>query len=144
MKGKQTEEEDRRVGTVSWPVVRAYIASFGSPRTWMVFALATLGLHGFGSMTQIWVALWTADANSNADGVSKNNTYYIVGYVLISVLCTSADGATASAPPPPPPPTGCYHMTLTVWTCVVCSLHCDAYSQRDMVQWGLCSIKAPP
>ena len=90
VKGKQVDEEDREHGTVSWRVVRNYVSGLGTWRTFAGLAAITALLHVFGPLTDVWLAMWTSDARKAADGVSDSNVYYMIGLVLITVVCTCA------------------------------------------------------
>lgn len=79
------EEEEREVGRVSLRVVRKYLGSFGSWRTWATLVGVSVLLHVLGPCTDVWLALWTGDAAASPDGVSPNNVFYMVGFVAITV-----------------------------------------------------------
>ena len=86
-KGKQVDDEDREQGSVSWSVVKAYLGTLGDCKLWVLLVAATVLLHVFGPITDLWMAGWTTSANADPSGVSPDNTFFMAGYIVVTIIC---------------------------------------------------------
>ena len=78
-------KEERQTGSVKLNVYLKYIQAGGGYLFFSFIFFTYMLSTGTNVMTTVWVAMWTADAPSGyANG--KSETFYIVGYALLSLL----------------------------------------------------------
>jgi len=78
-------KEERQTGSVKLNVYLKYIQAGGGYIFFSFIFLTYMLSTGTNVMTSVWVAMWTADAPSNYSN-GKSETFYIVGYALLSIL----------------------------------------------------------
>jgi ABC-type multidrug transport system fused ATPase/permease subunit len=77
-------KEERQTGSVKLNVYLKYIQAGGGYLFFSLIFLTYMLSTGTNVITSVWVAIWTADAPNYTNG--KSETFYIVGYALLSVL----------------------------------------------------------
>lgn len=82
---KLMTKEERNTGSVKLSVYLKYIRAGGGFIFFSFIFLAYMLSTGTSLMTSVWVAMWTADAPSDYSN-GKSETFYIVGYLLLSIL----------------------------------------------------------
>lgn len=77
-------KEERQTGSVKFDVYLKYIQAGGGYLFFSFIFLFYILSTGTNVMTTVWVAIWSAEAPNYSNG--KSETFYIVGYALLSVL----------------------------------------------------------
>lgn len=77
-------KEERQTGSVKLNVYLKYIQAGGGYLFFTFIFLTYMLSTGTNVITSVWVAIWTAEAPNYTNG--KSETFYIVGYAILSVL----------------------------------------------------------